>query len=367
MKRTRTLRHGLAASAWLLLLVPLLALGDEHAADPLELDAKAWQQAGIVLDKATPRALAGELKAPGEVRANAYATVLVSPRVASQVLTRKARMGDEVKVGDPLVVLSSVDVAETQGALIVAEQDWQRIAALGPQAVSGRRYSEARVARDQARARLRAYGLSEGQIAALLRKGSSAADGSFELLAPDAGVIASDEFLVGERVEPGRTLFTLVKEDSVWVEARLAPAEAARIDVGDTARVLAHGTSLPGTVVQRSHLTDERTRTVPVRIAVGNPDDLLHPGELVEARIATGSEGKALAVPAAAVILLQNQPTVFVARADDRFEPVPVVTGDTRDGWTVIDQGLQAGDTYVREGAFALKSRLLRSQLGDHH
>jgi cobalt-zinc-cadmium efflux system membrane fusion protein len=41
------------------------------------------------------------------------------------------------------------------------------------------------------------------------------------------------------------------------------------------------------------------------------------------------------------------------------------MVGDTRDGWTVITQGLKPGTTYVRKGAFALKARLLRSQLGE--
>jgi len=65
------------------------------------------------------------------------------------------------------------------------------------------------------------------------------------------------------------------------------------------------------------------------------------------------------------VVLLQNQPTIFLAKGKGQFEPAPVLTGDTRDGWTVIKQGLKAGDTYVRAGAFALKARLLRSQLGE--
>jgi cobalt-zinc-cadmium efflux system membrane fusion protein len=291
--------------------------------------------------------------------------VLVSPRVESQVLGREAKLGDVVKAGDPLVVLSSVEVATTQGALIVAEQDWQRIAALGPQAVSARRYNEAKVQRDQARAKLRAYGLSEGQVRGLLKAGSAKADGSYDLLAPAAGRVTTDEFLVGERVEPGRTLFTLVKEDSVWVEAQMAPADAEKVKPDDTVRVLAHDTSLPGTVIQRSHQTNERTRTVPVRIEVDNRKDLLHPGELVEARIAVGGTRQALAVPAEAVVLLQNQPTVFVAKGKGQFEPAPVVTGDTREGWTVVTEGLKPGTPYVRKGAFALKARLLRSQLGE--
>jgi cobalt-zinc-cadmium efflux system membrane fusion protein len=249
--------------------------------------------------------------------------------------------------------------------LIVAEQDWQRIAALGPQAVSARRYNEAKVQRDQARAKLRAYGLSDGQISGLLRAGSAGADGSYDLLAPSSGRVTTDDFLVGERVAPGRMLFTLVKEDTVWVEARLSPADAEKVEAGGSVRVLAHDTALPGTVVQRSHQTDERTRTAPVRIEVDNRKDLLHPGELVEVRLTVGGNSSKLVVPSDAVVLLQNQPTVFVSTGKGHFEPTAVVTGETRSGWVEIKEGLQPGAKYVRQGAFALKARLLRSQLGE--
>lgn len=357
----RTLQ-GLALLA--ALHAPVLAQ-EQAPANPLALDATAIKEAGIVIDKVATRTLSDELKAPGEVKADAYSTVLVSPRVESLVLARKVKLGDEVKAGQPLVVLSSVAVAETQGVLIVAEQDWQRIASLGPQAVSARRYNEARVARDQARAKLRAYGLSDGQIHALLRAGSAKADGSYDLLAPNAGRVNTDQFLVGERVEPGRALFTLVQEDSVWVEAQLSPADAEKVKPNDAARILVHDTALPGTVIQRSHQTNERTRTVPVRIEVRNRNDLLHPGELVDARIAVGGSTQVLTVPSDAIVLLQNQATVFVAKGNGRFEPAPVVVGDARNGWTEVTEGLKPGMSYVRKGAFALKARLLRSQLGE--
>ena len=340
---------------------------DETAAsDPLVLDAAAIKTAGIVVDTLAVRTVSDQIKAPGEVRVDAYNTVLVSPRVASQVVARKARLGDVVVAGAPLVVLSSVEVAETQGQLIVASQDWQRVASLGPQAVSARRYNEALVQRDQARAKLKAYGLSDGQINRVIKRGSSAADGSFELVAPHAGRVTTDAFLVGERIEPGRPLFTLVTEASVWVEARLSPVAAEQIKEGDKATVIAHGTELPGKVIQRSHQTDEKTRTVDVRIQVANEKDLLHPGELVESRIAITSDTRQLAVPAEAVVLMQNQATVFIrGKKPGQFQPMPVEVGDTRDGWTEIRQGLAAGAPYVSKGAFALKARILRSQLGE--
>jgi cobalt-zinc-cadmium efflux system membrane fusion protein len=356
----------LALSLTLLPTVPAAAGTAEDTGSPLVLDAEAIKAAGIVVDVLTVRAVSDEIKAPGEVKVDAYNTVLVTPRVASQVIARKARLGDVVAAGAPLVALSSVEVAETQGQLIVADQDWQRVASLGVQAVSARRYNEALVQRDQAKAKLKAYGLSDGQIASLIRRGSSAADGSFELLAPHAGRVTTDSFLVGERIEPGRPLFTLVTEASVWVEAHLSPAFAEKVKEGDPVTVVAHGADFPGKVVQRSHQTDEKTRTVDVRIQVPNEKDLLHPGELVEARIAIASATRQLAVPAEAVVLLQNQATVFVrGKKAGQFEPVAIRTGDTRDGWTEVKEGLAAGVPYVRIGAFALKARMLRSQLGD--
>lgn len=336
------------------------------ATSPLVLDAAAIKEAGIVVDTLGTRSLGEDLKAPGEVKMDAYATVLVSPRVASQVVSRKARLGDVVSKGQPLVTLSSVEVAETQGQLIVASQDWARVSSLGPQAVSARRYGEALVQRDQSRAKLRAYGLTEGQIASVVRRGSSAANGDFELIAPSAGRIVTDAFMVGERVEPGRILFTVVTEDSVWVEARLTPADAERVREGAAVTVLAHGRELPGTVIRRSHQTDETTRSTDVRVQVANRDDLLHPGELVETRIAVGEATLRLSVPADAIVLLRNQPTVFVqGKTAGRFEPMPVEVGETRGGWTEIRRGVVAGTPYARKGAFALKARILRSELGE--
>ncbi|SFS05214.1 membrane fusion protein, cobalt-zinc-cadmium efflux system [Dyella sp. OK004] len=354
------------ASLWLALAATSgTAIADAQSAEgALTLDAAAIKAEGIVTAPAAVRRLQGEIKAPGEVKANGYATVLVSPRVPAQVVKRQARLGDSVKAGAPLVALSSVEVAEAQGALIVGEREWQRVSSLGPQAVSERRYTEVKVQRDQARARLRAYGLSDGQVTALLRGGSSRADGTFELLAPTDGRITTDEFMLGERIEPGRTLFTLVDEDSVWVQAQLSPADAVRVLRGSAARIEAHGQTISGKVVQLPHQASEQTRTVPVRIEASNRDDLLHNGEFVDTFIAAGEGRDALAVPDEAVLLMQNQPTVFVAVGQGRFDPVPVATGDSQGGWTVIRDGLRPGAAVVVKGAFALKARLLKSQIG---
>ncbi|WP_240732367.1 MULTISPECIES: efflux RND transporter periplasmic adaptor subunit [Dyella] len=350
---------------WLALFgIAMPTWADESTGAKVLLDANARRAEGVETMTVSLRSLRSEWKAPGEVRANAYATVLVTPRVPAQVLQRHARLGDEVKAGEPLVTLSSVEVAQAQGEWLVAEREWQRVSALGPEAVSGRRYTEVKVQRDQTRARLRAYGLSDAQVSALSRAGSAGADGSFALLSPAQGRVTSDDFLLGERVEPGKTLFTLVDEGSVWVQAQLSPADAARLRRGSPARIQAHGQSLEGRVVQLPHQTNEQTRTVPVRVEVANRDDLLHNGELVDVFLAGNEQGKSLVVPDSAIVLMQNQSTVFVQVAKDAFEAQPVSVGTSEGGWTSIRDGLKAGQVIVGKGAFALKARMLKSQLG---
>lgn len=340
----------------------------EHAENPLHLDEDTQKQLGIAVAPVVRQALADELKAPGEVKANAYGTVLVSTRIPAHIVRRHAKLGDAVKAGQPLVTLSSVEVAEAQGTLIVAENEWQRVRQLGAEAVSAKRYTEAQVARDQAHAKLRAYGIAEGEIAALEKQGSARANGEFMLTAPQAGRVTIDDFVVGERVEPGKALFTLVDESRVWVEAQFAPDVAERIQPGDRVRVIAHDQSVgEGRVVQLSHRTQEASRTMPIRVEVANEGDLLHPGEFVETFVATTTTRTVLAVPTDAIVQLQGQAVVFRAGADDEFDAVPVQAGETRGAHTAIKQGLAEGDRIVESGAYALKARLLKSQLGEGH
>jgi cobalt-zinc-cadmium efflux system membrane fusion protein len=340
----------------------------EHGEEsPLVIDVATQKQLGIVTAPVTAQALTDELRAPGEVKANAYATTLVSPRIPAQVIRRHAKLGDTVNAGQPLVTLSSVEVAEAQGALIVAEREWARVKELGAEAVSAKRYTESQVARDQAFAKLRAYDVSPGEIAALTRQGSKRANGEFALVAPQAGRVTTDDFIAGERVEPGKVLFTLVDESRVWVEAQLAPDAAERVKPGTLVRVVAHDQTVNGAVIQLSHRTTEASRTTPIRIEVANGADALHPGEFVETFIATRGTTEVLGVPNDAVVQLQGQPTVFKAMANGQFEPTPIQAGETRGARTVIKQGLTAGDVVVVQGAYVLKARLLKSQLGEGH
>jgi RND family efflux transporter MFP subunit len=342
--------------------------GEEHEEGGVRLTSEQREVARIVSEPLQARDITLEIRAPGEIQLNAYATTLVAPRITAQVMERHARLGDEVEHGQPLVTLSSVEMAQAQGDLLVAEREWLRVKKLGREVVSEQRYTEARVGHEQARAQVRAYGMTEAEIERLLTTGKAElADGRFRLLAPQDGTVIRDDFIVGELVEPGRVLFEISDESVLWVEARLTPDAAARIRVNARATMVVGGRRVEGRVTQVHHALDEDTRTLGVRIEIPNPDDRLHPGLFVEVRIEGTTFEGVLAVPSDAVLRSPDGDwQVFVEHHPGEFEPREVEVMRTTAKLTVIG-GLEPGTRVVTRGAFFLQSELAKSGFEIHN
>ena len=353
---------------------PLLAQEDDHGHEEdessiVEMTAAERSAAGITTANAGQRGLSGHVRMPAEVVINAYRSTSVTTRITAQVIGRHVQLGDVVEPGQALVTLSSVAMAEAQGEYVIADREWQRVRGLGKAAVSERRYTEAQIARRQALSKILAYGMTTEQAGRLLASGASAmTTGEFELIAPQQGTVLSDEFIVGELIEPGRVLFIISDETTLWIEASTVPSDLTNFEVGAPARIV-HGDDhwINGHVVQLHHQLDEITRRQGVRIEVDNTDDHLHPGQFVEAEISTGEGPAVLAVPSEAITLIKGVPAVFLLEKDHEFHPQAVETGVSSGGWTEIRNGLVIGDELAVTGVFHIKSLLLKSSLGEGH
>ena len=342
--------------------------GEHEEENSVKLNAAQRKAADIVIKTLQMSQINSEISAPGEITLNAYATSQVVPRISAQVIKRYAKLGDEVTIGQPLVSLSSVDMAQAQGDLLVAAREWNRVRKLGRKIVSGARYIQAKVNHEQALAKVQAYGMSQQQIKAMIKGGKGTlANGRFQLQALQNGTVIHDEFTLGELVEPGRMLFEISDETSLWVNARLTAEQALDVRVGATANVLFRDKVLIGKVIQRHHSLDETTRTIGVRIEIKNPNDLLHPGVFVETRIMSNNMQKALSVPADAVLRSPDGDwMVFVEHEDNEFEPQEVEVIRTNNGVTVIE-GIKAGARVVIRGAFFLQSELAKAGFEIHN
>jgi RND family efflux transporter MFP subunit len=346
--------------------------GDEHGDEEknrVHLSPEQRRVAGIVVEPLTARPVAEEIEAPGEVRLNAYASSQITPRIEAQIVKRHARLGDRVTSGQPLVTLSSASMSEAQGAALVAAMEWQRAKKLGTQVVSAQHHVEARIAYQQAQAKLLAYGMTAKQVESLIDETDvSAVDGSFTLLSPQAGTVIRDDFIGGKMVEPGELLFELTDESRLWVEAMVNPESISRLVVGAAARVLVGREWISGKVIQIHHALDETTRTLGVRLEIPNPQDRLHPGQFVNARIQTGKSDRALlTLPLNAILRSPDGDwRVFVEEEPGEFAPQEVEIVRQLPEAAVIE-GVAAGVRVVTQGAFFVQSELAKSGFEVHN
>lgn len=359
-------------AVWILLLPVLVSIPWVHAeeeeeekAAELVFSADRREELGLEVAAVGERTLFPEVNALGEVTLNAYATTQIASRIEAQVVARHARMGEAVEAGEPLVTLSSVEMADAVGDSLVNDREWRRVKGLGRDVVAESRYVEAEVARQRAYAKALAYGMPRRELEQLLEDADvTAATGEYTLYALQPGVVIRDAFILGEVVDAGQLLMELSDLNTLWVEARVDPELAAAIAVGDSARVTADDrTWVTGTVVQRAPRLDEATRTLDVRIEVQETASLF-PGQFVNIAVRAGAGVRSIAVPDAAIILIQGTPMVFKLEGNE-FEPQPVETGLKAESYTAITTGLDKEDTIAVAGVFQLKSLLLKSQIGD--
>lgn len=342
--------------------------GHGEAASDAELSDAQRRMAGIETMIVKRQSLGDAITAPGEAKLNAYRSTKVTPRTPAQVMKRHARLGDHVKEGQPLVTLSSVEMAEAQGALMEANVELRRVEKLGRKVVSEKRFVSAQIAYQQAYAKVSAYGMTKKQIESLIKTDDAArATGEFHLLSFQDGTIISDDFVVGELIQPGHLLMEISDESVLWIEARLTPEDAARISLGSPARVQVGKHWLSGKVTQARHTLDEATRTLAVHIEVANQNDELHPGQFVTAVIEGKGELQGLVVPLAAVLRSPDGDwQVLVESAPGRFESKEVEVLRTVGDQMLID-GLAEGTTIVSKGAFFVQSEIAKSGFEVHN
>src|SRR5258708_7078885 len=107
-----------------------------------------------------------------------------------------------------------------------------------------------------------------------------------------------------------------------------------------------------GQVTMIENTVDQTTGTVPVRATMPNADEILWPGTLVTVRL-NFREEEAVTVPSIAVQVSQAGSYVFVIK-DGVASVQPVKVARTLDLESVIESGLNGGESVVTEGQLLL-------------
>src|SRR5262249_15773123 len=138
-------------------------------------------------------------------------------------------------------------------------------------------------------------------------------------------------------------------------------AEVTREMSGGRLKVLAYNRDLTirldsGLLTLIDNQVDAATGTIRLKATFDNKDNALWPGQFVHARLLLRTRQDVLTVPTQVVQRGPKGPFAFVVKADQSVEQRPIKAGYSRDGVSIIDEGLAAGDQVVLDGQYKLRA-----------
>ncbi|CAB3641529.1 MULTISPECIES: efflux RND transporter periplasmic adaptor subunit [Achromobacter] len=339
----------------------------------LALTPEQVSAAGIITSEAKSERLESSTRFPGEIRFNADRTAHVVPKAAGTVQQVSADLGQEVKKGQLLAVISSASLSELRSEWLAATKRRNLAAAtharelkLWREQVSAQQdyqqaqtvLQEADIAVQNAVQKLRAVGAEP-----------SAKDLSLlEIRAPFDGVIVEKHIALGEALTDASSIFTISDLSTVWAEFVIAPKDLQTVRVGEDAKVTStsFAEEASGTVSYIGALLGQQTRTATARVTLKNPDMAWRPGLFVSVNVVVERNEVGVAVESDAIQDVNGQPTVFV-EVPGGFLPQPVKIGATTEKSSEVISGLRAGTRYVSSNAFVLKSELGKATADHAH
>jgi membrane fusion protein, heavy metal efflux system len=308
--------------------------------------------------KAEMRALPTELTANGTVTPDVTRTIHVTSLGGGRVVDLKVKLGDSVKKGQTLLVISSPDLAAAMSdhQKAVADEVLSRKALERAQLLYSRGavavkdvetaqdlQDKTKVDVETAAQRVRVLGADPAHPSPLI-----------DLRAPVAGTIVEQNVAGFEGVKSldnTPNLFTIADLSQVWVVCDVFENDLGDVHLGDTAeiRLNAYGERVfHGRVADISRVLDPNTRSAKVRIVLANAEGALRPGMFAVAKFRSRKATDRVVVPATAIMRLHDKDWVFRKEADKKFRRVVVqADGLAPDGMQEIHGGVKAGDEVV--------------------
>jgi membrane fusion protein, heavy metal efflux system len=358
------------------------------------LNDAAQRMARIVVQAAATETARDMITATGQITYNEDESWMVGSVVDGRVVSVAAKVGDSVKTGQVLAQVHShevhdsradygnaaEEVARVQAALAQAERVRDRARRLFELKAMSREqlehaeleYRNTQSSMEKAKTDLekqRVHLVEFLDVPVAEPAGKGASDQDFvPVKAPAGGVVVERFATAGSAVTAGQQLYRVANLSALWMIANVNEADLANIRTGQAVRVRVRAypdRKFSGRVLRLGEQLDPATRTLRVHVLVPNQHGLLKPEMFANAEIDRPSSREVVVVPESAIQDMNGHKIVFVRVAPGRFAVRPVQTVPSGAGQAEVVAGLQANEPVVVQGAFVLKSHLLRSSLAE--
>ncbi|WP_312520441.1 efflux RND transporter periplasmic adaptor subunit [Anaerospora sp.] len=281
----------------------------------------------------------------------------ISSKVDGRIDRLVVEEGDGVKAGDIVATLDTNELAaqviQAEGNLLTAqagleqaELDLRRNDALAKQgAVSLQTLDTMRIKRDLALGQLRS---AEGNMSLLTARLENA-----NITAPRNGVVIKRFVQSGYYTKSGSTIVTLADTSSLLAKATVGEAQMQDIIIGSTVKVLVSALGnkeFSGVITRLSPAAASPSRTFTAEITIPNPQGELKPGIFANVSTPVQARKNVIAVPESALVMKEDQKTVFVVNAQGVAQQSVLKLGYVGEGYAEVLAGLQEGDVIITAG-----------------
>ena len=360
-----------------------------HEEGVVKLSPEALARAEIRTAPVEERALPIEIETTGQVGLDETRLAHVGPRIAGRVHAIRAELGHQVKSGQVLAEVDSIELGKAKAEYLRARameepalRSVERERKLHADKISSEKevlaaeaeLREATAALRVAEETLHLYGLNDTEVRGLKYEDRKAS--VFLLRSPLAGKVVEKHATVGELVDPEKNLYTVADLSRVWIWIDIYENVLGHVHLEDDVEVRVDAfpnDRFRGKVTYLTDKVDADSRTVRARIDVDNAAQKLRPGMFARVRVsdphdvAGKQEAPALTVPTEAVMSEGKERVVFVELAPGRFSRRVVEVGHAGERWTEVRRGLARGDRVVVSGGFLLKSEVSKETMGGGH
>jgi cobalt-zinc-cadmium efflux system membrane fusion protein len=341
--------------------------GGEAARDFIQYQPGNAPQSFLKIESVTEWGIGTSASMPARISFDEDHTQRVASPIDGRATSILVKVGDKVRAGQPLVLLSSPNVGQLQADAQKADSDLG-VAQKGVDRVHKLQADGAIAEKDVAlaEAELRKARSDQARTAAQLRAlGISASDPSVNLAlrAQLSGVVVERNVLVGQevRADQGTPLITISSLDTVWVLADLYEQDLALVedDAPATITVPAYpAETFPGRVKHIGEVVDPTTRTVKVRCVAENPGHRLKPEMFARVNVQGKPGHKVITVPVKAILNDGDKYMVIVASEGITFRMRRVTVGPEVEGRARILSGLTVGEKIVTDGAIFMRREI---------
>jgi cobalt-zinc-cadmium efflux system membrane fusion protein len=377
-------QNGAVAAVVILLLVLLQAgcglskSGSGSPAEPAEppaslLTVKGDQLARLKLSQATTTTWSITIHTTGTVDWDADHTTQAITQVGGPISRILVDTGSQVKAGDPLLYVSSPDVAnaistyrKARNQQELARRTMQRTQELLDRgAVPQKDYEAAQATYNDASTdvqnslqTLKIFSITKPELDNAEKQGVPISP-ELPLRAPLAGTVVQKLVSPGQLVQAGATsCFMLSDVSTVWVQGHIFDRDLPSVQVGDP--VDETNASFPeishGVVSYIGAMVDPATRTTPVRIVTRNPRGLLKKDMFVEAVLHTRTRKNILTVPVSSILrTTENEPFVYVEVQPGKFAQRLITIGTQQNDQVEVLNGVKRGENVVSDGSIFLQ------------